>query len=408
MQRRRELHERTAAAFETLYASSIEEHLAALAHHYVRSANPGKAVEYLTRAGQQALNRSAYLEAEAQLQQGVEWIKKLAESPERDMRELGLLSTLVQVLMVTRGFNAREMRATAERARDLAEKGGNLVQLVVQVYGIWTNVISSGDYLTAGLLADQILDLAQREGNPASLGFACRAQADVCFSRGDFVGAEEHCTYRRTFLDEEGFRQVPGAAMGIIVIPSLCAWALGRANSARERIAQAIIFARESNNPADLVFGRLFESLLSCWLREPKGAEIAAIQGLATTEEHGFPLYRNTILPLLGWARAQLGCAGEGVALIQQGLTGMAEAGFRYGITDFLTKLAEAQALDGKLDDALSTIDEALQANPEELFHLPYTLTFRGELRLKIGQAELAETDFRDSIALAQSMSAKS
>src|SRR5271167_2099775 len=57
MERRRQLHERTAAALETLYASSIEEHLAELAHHYGRSSNLDKAVEYLMRAGQQALNR---------------------------------------------------------------------------------------------------------------------------------------------------------------------------------------------------------------------------------------------------------------------------------------------------------------------------------------------------------------
>jgi predicted ATPase len=90
-------------------------------------------VEYLTRAGQQALNRSAFAEAQAQLQQGLEWIKKLPESPERDARELELASTLAQVLLVTRGFTAPETRAAAERARDLAEKSGNLAQLVVTV-----------------------------------------------------------------------------------------------------------------------------------------------------------------------------------------------------------------------------------------------------------------------------------
>ena len=125
IERRRQLHERTAAALESLYARSIEEHLAELAHHYGRSANPGKAVEYLTRAGQQALSRSAFTEAQALLQQGLEWIKKLAESPERDVRELELARTLAQVLMVTRGFSAPETRAAAERARELAEKGGN-------------------------------------------------------------------------------------------------------------------------------------------------------------------------------------------------------------------------------------------------------------------------------------------
>src|SRR5208282_4329180 len=39
-ERRQQLHERTAAALETLYTSTVDDHLAQLAHHYVRNANP--------------------------------------------------------------------------------------------------------------------------------------------------------------------------------------------------------------------------------------------------------------------------------------------------------------------------------------------------------------------------------
>jgi class 3 adenylate cyclase/tetratricopeptide (TPR) repeat protein len=407
MEQRQQLHERTAAALERLYTSAVEEHLAELAHHYGRSANLDQAVQYLTRAGKQALNRSAFAEAQVQLQQGLEWIKKLSESPERDARELELTSTLAQVLLVTRGFTAPETRAAAERARDLAEKGGNLAQLVVQVFGIWRTFLNRGDLSNGALLADRILYLAQREGSPASFGFACCAQVDVSFVRGDLVGAVEHFARLSGFLASAGFRQVPGAAVSAIGYASLCAVALGHADKARERIAQAIAFARDSNNPYHLAFGRGCESWLFCLLREPQRAEVAATQALAIAEEHGFPSVRNLTRTSLGWARAQLGRAGEGVALIRQGLAVLAEAGFRLAITDHLRCLAEAQALDGMIDDALITIEEALQANPEELVFRPNALNCRGELRLKLGQTELAEADFRDAIALAQKMKAK-
>jgi predicted ATPase/class 3 adenylate cyclase len=406
IERRRQLHERTGAALETLYSTSVEEHLAELAHHYSRSANLDKSVEYLTRAGQQALKRSAFAEAQAQLQQGLEWIKKLSASPERDARELELASTLARVLGLTRGYTSQEMRAAGERARDLAEKSGNLAQLVAQVAVIHRTVVSSGDYSTAALLADRILDLAQREGSPASFGFACYAQVLTNFYRGDLARAEEHFARSSGFLNAAGFRQV-GARGATIGYASLSAVALGHADLARERKAQALVYARDSNNPYHLAYGRLFESFLSCWLREPQRAEVAATQALAIDAEHGFPFIRNMTRPLLGWARAQLGRAGEGVALIRQGLAGLAEDGSRLGITHYLTSLAEAQALDGKIDDALIRIEEALQANPEELVYRPNALTCRGELRLKVGHAELAEVDFREAIALAQTMQAK-
>ena len=407
MERRQQLHGRTAGALETLYASSVEEHLAALAHHYGRSANLDKAVQYLTRAGQQALNRSAFAEAQAQLQQGLEGIKKLPESPERDARELQLARTLAQVFLLTRGFTAPETRAAAERARDLAEKGGNLAQLVAQVFGIWRSLFFTGDYSTGGLLADRLLYLAEREGSPTSFAFVCRAQVDVNFYRGDLVRVEEHFARWSGFLDADGFRQSTGAAVVVIGFAALCAWALGCADRARERLAHAIAFVRDSNNPYDLATGRLWESWLFCLLRESQRTEVAAMQALAVAEEHGFSDLTNLTRPVLGWAQAHLGRAGEGVALIRQGLAGFAETGNRVYLTDVLTGLAETQALDGKIDEALATIEEALQVNPEESFFRPNALTLRGALRLRLGQTELAEADFREAIALAQTMQAK-
>src|SRR5262249_40075156 len=43
----------------------------------------------------------------------------------------------------------------------------------------------------------------------------------------------------------------------------------------------------------------------------------------------------------------------------------------------------------------------------EELVFRPNTLRYRGTLRLKVGQSELAEADFLDAITMAQRMSAK-
>ena len=48
IQRRKQLHERIGLALETLYASTLDDHLAELAHHYGSGNNPDKAVGYLT------------------------------------------------------------------------------------------------------------------------------------------------------------------------------------------------------------------------------------------------------------------------------------------------------------------------------------------------------------------------
>ena len=57
------VHERTAQAIETRYQGQLEDYYSELAHHYNRSGNTPKAIEYLQLAGEQAVQRSANPEA---------------------------------------------------------------------------------------------------------------------------------------------------------------------------------------------------------------------------------------------------------------------------------------------------------------------------------------------------------
>jgi hypothetical protein len=77
------------------------------------------------------------------------------------------------------------------------------------------------------------------------------------------------------------------------------------------------------------------------------------------------------------------------------------------GIPGAFLSLATAQMLDGGIVEALKTVERALQANPDQLAPRPEMLRLRGELRLTQRQMDLAECDFRESIALAQKMEAK-
>jgi predicted ATPase len=65
-----------------------------------------------------------------------------------------------------------------------------------------------------------------------------------------------------------------------------------------------------------------------------------------------------------------------------------------------------AQEQEGALGDALGTIEGAWQ-DPEGLLYRPEAFRIRGELRRKKGQLQLAQGDFREAVALAQSMGAK-
>ncbi len=405
--KRKDLHRRVARTITEKFPAVAEAQPEILAHHWTEAGEAEPAIAAWKSAGDAANARRAFKEAEEGYRQALAMLNTLPESPARNERELELYSAFVPVLQLTRGYSAPETVEAATHARALAEKSGNLAQLVRQKYATRSGVFISGDYPSAAALADQILDLAQREGSHASLALAHIAHVQVRFFRGDLIGSEEHFARLSGFSEAISPRQFPGTLVFTIGIASLNAWSLGHTDSACARIAQAIAFARDSKNPYDLAAGLAKEGWLYRLQREPKRAEAAATEAVALSEEHGFPFCRDLALNTAGWALAQLGNAGEGVALIRRGLAGLAGAGARVGITDFLACLAEAQALDGKIDDALLTIEDALQANPEELEFRSQALTCRGELRLKLGQTELAEVGFRDAITLAQKISAK-
>ena len=69
--------------------------------------------------------------------------------------------------------------------------------------------------------------------------------------------------------------------------------------------------------------------------------------------------------------------------------------------------LAEAQSLDGAIAEAVSTAQDALQVNPQEIVFRPQSLALRGELLLKLNQPKPAETDLREAIAREQKMRAR-
>src|SRR5207244_4408035 len=103
IERRRALHEHVGDAIESLYADQLEQYLSKLAHHYGRSRNAQKALDYAHRAGEQAKNRSALKEALAQFDAGVSALGRLPGSDDRLGRELDLQLSRGDVLAAMLG-----------------------------------------------------------------------------------------------------------------------------------------------------------------------------------------------------------------------------------------------------------------------------------------------------------------
>jgi predicted ATPase len=91
--------------------------------------------------------------------------------------------------------------------------------------------------------------------------------------------------------------------------------------------------------------------------------------------------------------------------LIRNALAELQEMGERLPNTWLF--LANAYECTGAIANAVETVNQTRQQWPDMRVYHPEILRMRGELQFRKGGIELAEADFRESIALAQNMGAK-
>jgi predicted ATPase len=167
--RRKALHERTAQAIEGLYSTKLEDHYSELAHHYTRSGNTEKAIEYLHLAGQQAGQRSVHTEAVTHFIAAVELLKTRPDTPERAQQELTLQLALTLALRVTKGLAAPEVGAVSTRALELCRQVGETPQLFRALSDVQVFYFARAELQTARELAERLMPLAQRAQDSALL-----------------------------------------------------------------------------------------------------------------------------------------------------------------------------------------------------------------------------------------------
>src|SRR6516162_8404469 len=116
---RQHYHQRIAQVLEAQFPETTQAQPELLAHHYIEAGWTAQAIPYWQRAGEQASDRSAYLEAISHLTTGIELRKTLPETPERIQQALTLHIALGAALLVTKGHTAPEVECAYTQAYTL-------------------------------------------------------------------------------------------------------------------------------------------------------------------------------------------------------------------------------------------------------------------------------------------------
>ena len=188
---RQKYHRDIAQVFEEHFPEETEIHPELGGHHFTEAGIIEQAIPYWQRAGEIAIRRSANIEAVDHITKAIELVKMLPDTPERTRQELTLQIALGVPLQVTKGPGAAEVGDAYTRARQLCRQIGQPQpsQLFPALWGLWRFYRSQAEFQTARELADEFLNLAQQQSDPALVLQGHHAQWTTLLNFGELAAA---------------------------------------------------------------------------------------------------------------------------------------------------------------------------------------------------------------------------
>ena len=417
IERRKILHERAGQALESMFPDQLEDHLSELAHHYSSSNNVSKAVEYLGRAGQQALQRSAHADAINSLSTALALLQKLPETPERIQRELFLQLALGPALMTVKGWAASEVERVYGRTRVLCDLLRDPPEVFPALAGLFYIYLLRAELPAALEIAERMLQRARQGRDPEMMmmGHLTFGQASHYF--GNLLVAKEHLEMAFSIYDGERsgtFTRHGGVDIGISTLSllALTLWQLGYPDQSVRRIKQAVLLARALSDPPSIVFAESFAGALHHYQREFRTAEEDTDRSLALSVEHGFTFWSVVNRARRSGMMAIETGSEEAAAEMEGGLSGFAATGTQLDRPYWLSLQAQAHAAIGRATDAMRGFTEALGAaeSQQDRHYEAEVYRLKGELLVKQDGASLAEAQgcFGRAMQIARKQSAKS
>src|SRR5262249_4293165 len=287
---RQALHEQIAQVLEARFPETLETQSELLAYHYTEAGLPAHAVPYWQRAGQQALQRSANLEAVQHLTTGLGLLATLPDTPARAQQELDLRIALGPALMATKGYAAPEVEQIYARARELCRQAGDTPQLFPTLRGLCWLYLTRGGLSPARELGEQMLRLAQHVQDPAFLLEAYRALGAILFWHGEFVASRTHleqgiALYNPQQHRSHAFVYAHDPGVGCLSYMSRVLWFQGYPNQALQRSAESLRLAQELAHPQSQAYALHFAAALHQHRGEWRAAQARAEALMALARE---------------------------------------------------------------------------------------------------------------------------
>jgi predicted ATPase len=411
-------HRQVAELLESRFPEIVQTQPELVAHHYTEAGLAEQAGEHWYKAGQQALQRSANLEAVGHLRKAHEVLMTLPESAERDRQELALQTTLGPALMATKGYAAPEVGEAYVRARELCEQVGDTKELFTVLWGLWLYRLALAEHHTALAEAEQLPGLAESLSETSYLLEARFALGISLLFLGELQTAREHLQEGVRLYDSERHaalalsygRVDPGVACLAYLAWTL--WLLGDVEQAVTRADEAQALIRRLDNVYTLARSLCWDAILRQFVGDWQTVRADAEETIAIATEHNIALVQAAGTILLGWTQVHEGHGAEGARQIRQGVDAYRATGANVQLPHFLAALSDAARAHGQPAEGLDVLADAMAIveNTGERYLEAELHRLTGEMLLDRSPSDHgpAESAFQKGLAVARTQQARS
>ena len=412
--RRRDWHGRIARALEEHFPDLAANEPELLAHHFAEAGLLAEACDYRRRAGERAVARSAFPEAIAHFNAGLQSAGLLSDPRERSRRQLEFLLKLGPAQMTAFGMQSAEVTATYERAAEIGAALDDQPGLYKAKWGLWLNANIGRKTGLAKARAAELVALAQQAGDENHLFEAYHCRWATAFFRGDVAPTLADAANGMAIYDRGRHHHLAvefgGHDGGVcaLMVQSVAYQTAADTERATENHLRGVALAEALDHPASLAYALTNTALCSQMIGD-RNAIVAQSGRLGTlVEKYGLVLWRSGGRIMDAWANA----VGSGV----HGSVRIVEAEIERAIAQtplalYLTGLcADIMIAAGRPSEGIALIERGLAGvdEPGVGFFLPEIYRLRGRCLLALDRTnrDAARRDFEQAIAIAENQGA--
>ena len=419
---RQQLHRAVAEWYEAMLEQNPAGYDPILAHHWSLAAGDQKddkkavaqARFYLERCGEQALADGTFSEAEAFLQQALDFYEALPASEKRLEEELKLLKSLGTATFTTSGYGDEKTQRVYDRAYALCQKVGHTPEVFPALWGLWLTYHFSARTDRAIELGEQMMDLAEKKGDPELLLQAHHALWTTLMLIPDYTRSHAHLqaglALYRPEMHLHHCMHYGGHDPGMCGQRALCLtnWSMGYPDRAIEAGLASIDLAQ------DHYYSRITAHLAVAFTFKQRGdlngANEHADQIVDLARKNNFPGFVPWGEILQGWVQGQRGDVAGGINTVVKATENL------YKDPGYMGMLVELYGMAGEHEKGLALLTDlfAVVEQKNEHQYEPELLRLRGELFWQQANAlgavltEDVESCFRKALDLSVGQGARS